>query len=96
MNIINVYQFELEWDDFVNKLLLKGEVKEIFISDSLVAVTFHPGATYNGRQIGNNTSRYAVLKHPPPMSVEDKIRDIEKTMGISGGIMTQRYLILIH
>ncbi|XP_078040803.1 SPG7 matrix AAA peptidase subunit, paraplegin [Augochlora pura] len=75
------YKNELDWNDFVNEMLLKGEVKEIQIAGPVITVFLHPGAVYKGNIAMNRM--FTVIDSNYAKIMEDKIRDLEKKMGIS-------------
>lgn len=74
----------MEWNDFVNELLLKGQVKEIKIYPGEVKATLRRGATYKGMYVlGDITiGRMSNIKN-----VEESVRTIEKHIGIRLGIL---------
>lgn len=69
----------VEWNDFVNELLLKGQVKEIKIYPSEVKATLRRGATYKGMYVFGDITigRTSNIKN-----VEESVRTIEKHIGI--------------
>nr|XP_031846667.1 uncharacterized protein LOC116433086 [Nomia melanderi] len=74
---------ECEWNEFINKYLMKGEVKEITIVDNVyMKVTLQPGGLYRGLEVGEDTYNTIIVQRPPTL-VEDKIRNIERRLGIS-------------
>lgn len=75
----------MDWDDFINEVLLKGQVQEIRIYPDDVQATVRTGATYKGRILFKRLTFYNA-----PDDVEAKIRAIEKRIGIRSGI------IIIH
>ncbi|XP_076286292.1 SPG7 matrix AAA peptidase subunit, paraplegin isoform X1 [Lasioglossum baleicum] len=86
--LIMAYRFSMEtsknhfdWNDFVNEMLLKGEVKEIQIAGPVVTVLLHPGAIYKGHMTMNKS--FTVIDFNYANTMEDKIRELEKKMGIS-------------
>ncbi|XP_033340162.2 SPG7 matrix AAA peptidase subunit, paraplegin [Megalopta genalis] len=74
------YKDHFDWNDFVNEMLLKGEVKEIQIAGSVIIVFFHPGAVYKGHRVINGV--FTVVDSNYAKIIEDKIREVEKRMGI--------------
>ncbi|KZC08403.1 Paraplegin [Dufourea novaeangliae] len=72
---------KLDWNDVVNDLLLKGEVKEIQVSGVLVTIILHPGAIYKGHRL--NTDYINMIDPRLADTIEDKIRELEKRIGIS-------------
>lgn len=75
----------MDWNDFINEVLLKGQVQEIRIYPNMVEAIVRTGATYRGRILFRKLTFYVV-----PDDVEEKIRAIEKRIGIRSGI------IIIH
>ncbi|CAL7940001.1 unnamed protein product [Xylocopa violacea] len=69
----------MTWNDFINEILLKGQVKEIEIYPSHVKVVLKPGATYKGRLLFSKLDLYDI---PEIKDIEQKIRTIEKHIGI--------------
>ncbi|XP_060832657.1 paraplegin isoform X2 [Bombus pascuorum] len=67
----------MDWNDFINEVLLKGQVQEIKIYPHEVEATVRTGATYKGRILFKKLTFYDV-----PDDVEEKIRAIEKRIGI--------------
>ena len=63
-------------------MLLKGEVQEITIHSGVNRATavLHPGAMYQGRKLPVNVVR---IQTPQVDGIETKIRDAEKSMGIT-------------
>lgn len=72
------------WDDFVKEMLLKGEVEQITVYGSTITVHLREGAVYKG----NRFTRRAFSVYDPTYAkiIEDKIRDVEKTIGIKAGM----------
>lgn len=68
----------LTWNDFINEVLLKGQVQEIRIYPDEVEAIVKTGATYEGKIL----FKKLVLINAPH-NVENKIRAIEKRIGIS-------------
>lgn len=73
---------EISWADFYQNLLLKGEVEEITIHSGVNRATavLHPGAMYQGRKLPVNVVR---IQTPQVDNIETKIRDAERSMGIT-------------
>ena len=73
---------EISWNDFYQNLLLKGEVEEITIHSGVNRATavLHPGAMYQGRKLPVNVVR---IQTPQVDNIETKIRDAERSMGIT-------------
>jgi len=75
---------EIQWNDFYQNLLLKGEVQEIVIHSGVNRATaiLHPGAVYQGRVLNTTIVR---LVTPSVDNMESRIRDAEEKMGIRPG-----------
>lgn len=73
-----------KWDEFVNEMLLKGEVEKILILDSNITVILRPGAIYKGRQLIQKT--FSVYDPAYASIIEEKIREVERNIGIKAGI----------
>merc|ERR1719233_299912 len=75
---------EIQWNDFYQNLLLKGEVQEIIIHSGVNRATavLYPGAVYQGRPLAGNTVR---LVTPKVNNIEARIREAEQQMGIKAG-----------
>lgn len=69
-----------KWDEFVNEMLLKGEVEKILILDSNITVILRPGAIYKGRQLIQKT--FSVYDPAYASIIEEKIREVERNIGI--------------
>ncbi|XP_076749953.1 SPG7 matrix AAA peptidase subunit, paraplegin [Xylocopa sonorina] len=69
----------ISWNDFINELLLKGQIQEIRIYPSHVQVVLKAGATYKGRMLFSKLDLYDI---PEIKNIEEKIRTIEKHIGI--------------
>lgn len=75
----------MDWNDFISEVLLKGQVQEIKIYPNQVQAIVRTGATYRGKILFKQLTFYDI-----PDDVEEKIRAIEKRIGIRSGI------IIIH
>jgi len=75
---------EIQWNDFYQNLLLKGEVQEIVIHSGVNRATaiLHPGAVYQGKVLNTTIVR---LVTPQVDNMEAKIREAEERMGIRPG-----------
>jgi len=75
---------DISWNSFYYNLLLKGEVKEIIIHSGVNRATaiLHPGAVYKGQKL---YSQVVNINAQNVEHIEEKIREAELTMGISGG-----------
>jgi len=75
---------EIQWNDFYQNLLLKGEVQEIVIHSGVNRATaiLHPGAVYQGKVLNTTVVR---LVTPQVENMENRIREAEKIMGIKQG-----------
>lgn len=85
-NSKNNPSYEISWLEFVYYVLPSGEVKEIIVSPELekVYIVTHPGSIISiHRPI---RAPYFVLTIPDSMKFEEKVRDIERKMGIQDSI----------
>ncbi|XP_076622505.1 SPG7 matrix AAA peptidase subunit, paraplegin [Colletes latitarsis] len=78
INSMQIHKFI--WNDFINEMLLKGEVEQIVIDDFIITVYLRPDAIYKGQRYPRryfrvNSAEYAKI-------LEDKIREVEKSVGI--------------
>merc|ERR1719186_653176 len=75
---------EIQWNDFYQNLLLKGEVQEIVIHSGVNRATaiLHPNAVYQGKVLNTTIVR---LVTPQVDNMETKIREAEEKMGIRPG-----------
>jgi len=75
---------ELQWNEFYQNLLMRGEVEEIIIHPGVNRVTaiLHPGAVYKGKTLNRNIIHISV---PSVDRIEAQIREAEQSMGISAG-----------
>ncbi|CAK9803390.1 SPG7 [Anthophora plagiata] len=69
----------LDWNEFINEVLLKGQVKEIQIYPTRMQIILKPGATYKRKHL---TPILLVHNTPDVKVIEKKIRAVEKNMGI--------------
>ena len=72
---------EIQWNDFYQNLLLKGEVEEIIVHSGVNRATavLHPGAVYQGRVLPSSQVR---ISTPSIGNPEAKVRESERIMGI--------------
>ncbi|CAK9797511.1 SPG7 [Anthophora quadrimaculata] len=69
----------LDWNEFINEVLLKGQVKEIHIYPTKMQIILKPQSTYKRKYL----SPIVIISNPPDVKVvEKKIRAVEKSMGI--------------
>jgi len=75
---------EMQWHDFYNNLLLKGEVREIVVHSGLnrASAILYPGAVYRGNRLNVSRVRVSVENES---QLEDKVREGETSMGITPG-----------
>ena len=78
--------YTISWKEFVQYMLASGEVKEIIVRPQYeyVRVVLHEGAIINGRR--PRFSSY-MLTVPNIERFEQRIREIEKSMGIAEGLI---------
>lgn len=76
--------YTVSWKEFVQYMLASGEVKEIIIRPQYdyVRVVLHDGAIINGRRARFNSYMLTV---PNVERFEQRLREVEKSMGISEG-----------
>jgi len=72
---------EIQWNDFYQNLLLKGEVQEIVVHAGVNRATaiLHPGAMYKGTRINTQIVRLITANVD---NIEAKVRDAEAQMGV--------------
>lgn len=72
---------QVSWQEFVYHMLAVGEVKELIVRPDadLVAIVLHEGAIVKGRRAGP----YYILTVPDVGRFEEKLRDIERKLGIT-------------
>merc|ERR1719369_1884524 len=77
---------EIQWADFYQNLLLKGEVQEIIIHAGVNRATavLHPGAVYKGQQLNTQVVRIITANVD---NIESKVREVEQRMGIKSSDM---------
>ncbi|CAK9829012.1 Spg7 [Anthophora retusa] len=69
----------LEWNEFINEVLLKGQVEEIRIYPRKMEIRLKPYSTYKGQRLAG----HLIVDHAPSYHlVEKKIRAVEQNMGI--------------
>lgn len=79
--------FTVSWKEFVQYMLASGEVKEVIIRPQYeyVRIILHDGAIINGRR--PRFSSY-MLTVPNTERFEQRLREVERSMGIAEGIVT--------
>ncbi|XP_026669493.1 paraplegin [Ceratina calcarata] len=70
---------KISWNDFINEVLLKGQVQEIKLYPGHVQVVLKRGATYKGKML---VSKLDLYDFPETKDVEEKIRAVERHIGI--------------
>ena len=72
---------EIQWNNFYQNLLLKGEVGEVMVHSGVNRATaiLHPGAVYQGRVLPSSQVR---ISTPSIGNLEAKVRESERIMGI--------------
>lgn len=80
----DVENYTVSWKEFVQYMLAAGEVREIVIRPQYdyVRIVLHDGAVINGRR--PRFSSY-MLSVPNVERFEQRLRQVEKSMGISEG-----------
>lgn len=78
--LVDRFVIILQWNDFVNEMLLKGQVQEIIIYPDCVQGIIKKGATYKGKHVYYR--RLQFLDVPDIKNLEVKIRQLEKRIGI--------------
>lgn len=75
----------VSWHEFVHHMLAAGEVKELIIRPDMdmVTVILHDGAVIKGRQYSATMFHMAVADSA---KFEEKLRDVEKRLGIRDGV----------
>ncbi|KAM7346789.1 SPG7 matrix AAA peptidase subunit, paraplegin [Cochliomyia hominivorax] len=75
----------VSWNEFVHHMLSTGEVKELIIRPDMEMITImlHEGAIVKGRKVSSNIFHMAVAD---VSKFEEKLRDVEKRLGISDGV----------
>ncbi|TMW49526.1 hypothetical protein DOY81_005389 [Sarcophaga bullata] len=75
----------VSWNEFVHHMLATGEVKELIIRPDMEMITIilHEGAIIKGRKVSSTIFHMAVAD---VSKFEEKLRDVEKRLGISDGI----------
>ncbi|XP_055298332.1 paraplegin [Sitodiplosis mosellana] len=77
--------YTISWKEFVQYMLAAGEVKEIIVRPQYeyVRIVLHDGAVINGRRPRFNSYMLTV---PSVERFEQRIREVEKSMGIAEGV----------
>lgn len=80
----DVENYSVSWKEFVQYMLAAGEVKEIIVRPQYdyVRIVLHEGAIVNGRR--PRFSSY-MLTVPNVERFEQRLREVEKSMGIADG-----------
>lgn len=75
---------EISWNEFVYHMLLAGEVKQITVTPEFdkVTIRLHHDAMVKGRRVRNPIFYMTI---PDSINFEQKIRDVERKMGIKDG-----------
>ncbi|KAH8321170.1 hypothetical protein KR074_009131 [Drosophila pseudoananassae] len=75
----------VSWNEFVHHMLAVGEVKELIIRPDMEMVTIilHEGAVIKGRKVTSNIFHMAVAD---ANKFEEKLREVEKRLGITDGV----------
>ncbi|XP_017137182.1 paraplegin [Drosophila miranda] len=75
----------VSWNEFVHHMLAVGEVKELIIRPDMEMVTIilHEGAVIKGRKVTSTIFHMAVAD---ATKFEEKLRDVEKRLGIKDGV----------
>lgn len=82
----------MHWNEFINEMLLKGQVQEIIIYPDFIQGIVKKGATYKGKYIFYRRLQFHDV--PDLKNVEEKIRALERRIGIRMGII-RIYITLI-
>ena len=74
----------VSWNEFVHHMLATGEVKELIIRPDMEMVTIilHEGAIIKGRKVSSNVFHMVIAD---AVKFEEKLRDVEKRLGIKDG-----------
>ncbi|CAD6241497.1 GSCOCG00009293001-RA-CDS [Cotesia congregata] len=74
----------VSWNEFVHKMLAKGEVQELIIKPDIdwVTIVLHDGAVINGKRSILRTYQMIVAD---ATQLEEKLREAEKALGIPPG-----------
>ncbi|XP_068159063.1 mitochondrial inner membrane m-AAA protease component paraplegin [Drosophila tropicalis] len=75
----------VSWNEFVHHMLAVGEVKELIIRPDMEMVTIilHEGAVIKGRKVTSTIFHMAVAD---ANKFEEKLRQVEKRLGITDGV----------
>ncbi|XP_058834608.1 paraplegin [Topomyia yanbarensis] len=78
----------VSWHEFVHHMLAVGEVKEVVVHPDMEMVTIllHDGAIVKGRRVHSNIFHMAVAD---VNKFEEKLRLVEKRLGIKDGVSVQ-------
>lgn len=85
----NSENYMVSWKEFVQYMLAAGEVKEIIVRPQYdyVRIVLHDGAVINGRRPRFNSYMLTV---PNVERFEQRLREVEKSMGIAEGSYQRR------
>ncbi|CRK90142.1 CLUMA_CG003858, isoform A [Clunio marinus] len=74
----------VSWNEFVHHMLAVGEVREIIVHPDLEMVTIilYDGAVVKGRRLSTNVYHMAI----DTTRFEDKLRDVEKRLGVKDSV----------
>jgi spastic paraplegia protein 7 len=77
---------EIQWVDFYQNLLMRGEVQEIVVHAGVNRATavLYPGAVYQGQKVNTQVVRIVTANVD---NIETKLREAEAKMGIKSGDM---------
>lgn len=78
--IMECFVVMMHWNEFINEMLLKGQVQEIIIYPDFIQGIVKKGATYKGRYIFYRRLQFHDV--PDLKNVEEKIRALERRIGI--------------
>uniref|UniRef100_W8CD02 Paraplegin n=1 Tax=Ceratitis capitata TaxID=7213 RepID=W8CD02_CERCA len=75
----------VSWNEFVHHMLATGEVKELIIRPDMEMVTIilHEGAIIKGKRVSSTIFHMAIAD---ASKFEEKLREIEKRLGIAEGV----------
>lgn len=71
----------ISWNEFIHHILAKGEVESVIVNTLTrhVTISVHHGAIIKGRRAA---SKYYFVSVPDVSTVEQKIREVEQSLGI--------------
>lgn len=78
----------VSWNEFVHFMLATGEAKELIVRPDMEMVTIilHDGAIVKGQRVTSNVFHMAIANTE---KFEEKLRDVEKRLGIVDGIQVR-------